>query len=311
MKIRFILVFHFAIGCIFNLMSQGEIEFETTIYVRDTHGNEDSLKVGYASGLTKYFNPDLGELKDTSALDSVLDIRGVVFDYYDFNKFVCFTKKLINNAHSPEQFNGTTCYTTIERMYLAIYSKYQPVTIYWNRDDWNQECLMGSWITTQALTETAIFWYEGLLDTSSYKCMLEGNSVTWKLPDRHSRYSQAWFYSKWYRVHPVEGGGMDTIPFVQIAPKHRLFFDTPCRYSSTDDEIPASHSMTIYPNPTDEVIYFPDTEPSATVRIYDIFGRIRKETQGSEADVSGLPPGIYTVTAEQSGSVKKGRFVKR
>jgi len=82
--------------------------------------------------------------------------------------------------------------------------------------------------------------------------------------------------------------------------------------SGTDDDVPLSAAqLTLYPNPTDEVIYFPDTEHSAKVRIYDITGRLRSETQGPEADVSRLPPGLYTVTAEQSGSVKKGRFVKR
>ena len=292
------------------ILCQSLVVFETKIFVKDAIGNTDSITVGFDTIIDNYLNSEYYNMKDETALDSILDFRGVVMDRT--NNCRCFTKKLIAGAHSPYNFNGITCYTTIERMHLAIYAKYQPVTIYWNRDDWNQECLMGSWITTQALTETAIFWYEGLVDTSSYHCMLEGNSVTWKLPDRDPRYSQAWVDSKWYRVHSVEGGGMDTIPFVQIAPKHRLFFDTPCRYSGTDDDISATATaLSIYPNPTDEVIYFPDTEPSAKVRIYDITGRLRSEAQGPEADVSRLPPGLYTVTAEQSGSVKKGRFVKR
>ena len=311
MNTKSLFIFYVAYTCCSYLMGQGTIEFETQIYVKDAQGNKDSIIVSFASSLTEFYSPEFGELADTSALDSVLDIRGVVLDHNNFGEFVCFTKKLITNAHSPYDFNGSTCYTTIERMFLAIYAKYQPVTIYWNRDDWNQECLKGSWITTQGITETAIGWYDGLLDTSSYHCMLEGNSVTWKLPDRLPRYSQAWFYSKWYRVHPVEGGGMDTIPFVQIAPKYRLFFDTPCRYSGTDDETPASHSLSLYPNPADELLSFPDAESSAEVRIYDVVGRLRSETYGSEADVSGLPPGLYTVTLEQSGRVKKGRFVKR
>ena len=84
-----------------------------------------------------------------------------------------------------------------------------------------------------------------------------------------------------------------------------------CLSGTDDEESLSAAKLTLYPNPTDEVIYFPDTEHSAKVRIYDITGRLRSETQGPEADVSRLPPGLYTVTAEQSGSVKKGRFVKR
>ena len=84
-----------------------------------------------------------------------------------------------------------------------------------------------------------------------------------------------------------------------------------CLSGTDDEESPSAAQLTLYPNPTDEVIYFPDTEHSAKVRIYDIVGRLRSETQGPEADVSRLPPGLYTVTAEHFDSVKKGRFVKK
>ena len=67
----------------------------------------------------------------------------------------------------------------------------------------------------------------------------------------------------------------------------------------------------IYPNPVKDVLHF--SEEVSNVKITDVSGRMVKEisASGKSVDVSGMPKGVYVITAtSKSGKVISEKFIK-
>lgn len=285
--------------------------FESKIYVTDSIGNKDSIFVGYNPNLTSQYNPELGEKIDLSPFDSILEVRGVILKNDFIADSAFYTKKLVSNCHTPSIYNNKPCYRTVQRMFLAIHAKYPPVTISWDRDIWAEECTAGSWITTWWLSETVTGWYNSQ-DTSTYKCMGLNSSVKWTLPYTKPQPDE-WKWANWYRVHEIEGGTMDTIPFIQIAPKYRYFFDTPCWVApvSTDDFF-ENTQIDVFPNPSFDRIYFSREFNIQYIEVYAADGRLEMTIPYVDgSDVSKLSAGLkMLILYKKDGKLLTSKFVK-
>ncbi len=290
--------------------SQG-LFFESKIYVTDSRGNKDSLGIGLQPNLTKQYNPELGELIDTSPFDSVLEVRGAFFKNYNHTDSVFFTRRIVNAIGDLQSFGNKQCYRLQDRIFLFIHAKYPPVTISWDRDIWAEECTAGSWITTWWLSETVTGWYNSQ-DTSTYKCMGLNSSVTWTLPYTKPQPDE-WKWANWYRVHEIEGGTMDTIPFIQIAPKYRYFFDTPCWVPpvSTNDVFDSTQ-IEVFPNPSFDHIYFSGEFNIQYIEVYAADGRLEMTIPYVDgADVSKLSAGLkMLILYKKDGKLLTSKFVK-
>lgn len=64
------------------------------------------------------------------------------------------------------------------------------------------------------------------------------------------------------------------------------------------------HGFSFFPNPAGDVVYF---NPEASVKIYDMDGKLLMTASDGSADVSGLPSGVYLIRSRNSVS----KLVKR
>jgi hypothetical protein len=138
------------------------------------------------------------------------------------------------------------------------------------------------------------------------------SSVTWTLPYTKPQPDE-WKWANWYRVHEIEGGTLDTIPFIQIAPKYRYFFDTPCWVSPVGtDDVADSNITGVYPNPAFDKINIVSAIKPDYILIHDIIGSIEKRLDfSSTIDISELSPGIKIITLYfGNGSVVSQKFIK-
>lgn len=82
------------------------------------------------------------------------------------------------------------------------------------------------------------------------------------------------------------------------------------RYKVTTGSLtkPVKQSVTIYPNPASGEIRF---SRSGLVTIYDLHGRVHLSciAEGSDTDVSGLSPGMYTVTVKDENGLYSGKLI--
>jgi hypothetical protein len=295
------------------LFCQQDLVFNTRIIVQDTMGNTDTLLVGLAPGITSGINQQLGEIPDMSPFDSILDVRGGVFLNDPSKDSLILTNRLISVAEEPALYSGQTCYRLAERMFLFIRAKHQPVTIRWEKNEWANECTAASWITTEPLSETVTGWWT-IQEEASYRCMAQDSQVVWSLPYNLANGSETWQTSGWYTVHPIADGTLDTISCIQIVPRYRLFFDTPCRISGIENEESHQVSVTIVPNPATDVIRI---DALQTIRHVWIFNGgswnliLEDNALPNEINVSHLPAGFYLVkVAFEDGNYSINRFVK-
>ena len=70
-----------------------------------------------------------------------------------------------------------------------------------------------------------------------------------------------------------------------------------------------NHDFTLYPNPTNDMIFIKKTDDSlsSTYQIYDFLGKIMSMGNGEAVEVGHLPSGVYLVRV--GGVVRK--FVKK
>jgi len=292
---------------------QQELVFDTRIIVQDTMGNTDTLQVGLATGITDGINPQLGEISDMTPFNSILEIRGGIFPRYPLTDSIILTNRLVSLAEESAMYNGQTCYRLAERMFIFIHALHQPVTIRWEKNEWADECTAASWITTEPLSETVTGWWN-IQDERTYRCMAQDSQVIWSLPYNLPDGSSMWKSAGWFTVHPIAGGSADTIPCIQIVPRYRTFFDTPCRISGIENMKEKLMSVTVLPNPASDLIHI--DAPEAIHQVWVYAGGSWQQLQGgygfqNELQVSHLPQGLYPVKALlEDGSYGITRFVK-
>lgn len=70
------------------------------------------------------------------------------------------------------------------------------------------------------------------------------------------------------------------------------------------------NSMFVYPNPSNDIIYFSDRE-SSTYSILDSYGRKLLTGFDSSVDINALPNGFYHILFESANGVKQSAFMKQ
>lgn len=309
MILCFLILFSFNKG----MFGQQDLVFNTRIIVQDTMGNTDTIAVGLATGITDGINTQLGEISDMTPFDSILEIRGGIFPRYPLTDSIILTNRLVSLAEEPAIYGGQTCHRLAERMFIFIHARHQPVTVRWEKNEWADECTAASWITTEPLSETVTGWWN-IQDERTYRCMAQDSQVVWSLPYNLPDGSSMWRSAGWYTVHPIADGRMDTIPCIQIVPRYRLFFDTPCRISGIENGEEKLKSLTVLPNPATDMIRLDTQETVRQVWVYA--GGSWQQLEGGydfqkEIQVSHLPQGLYPVKALlEDGSYGVTRFVK-
>ncbi len=131
------------------LFSQQQAMFETIFYVEDAVGNIDSVIIGFDPSADYLFNPQFGEAHIAAPMDTILEARACHSDGMSWAPDFVFSKKIIGGAEKVAQWN---CYVA-EQMHIFVKAKHQPVTFYWNREDWSDysACQRYSFMTSDNL----------------------------------------------------------------------------------------------------------------------------------------------------------------
>jgi len=297
-----------------------EPEWKTTIYVEDAIGNKDSVIIGYTYGTNYTINPDYGESDTPHVLDSVLDVRNVIRKYWwggDIfypNDFYLSKINVKEDTHPRNHTpNGILCFDVLPRFNIAIYAKYPPVKISWDTLAWQHECHSGSWITTDALTETVVQWH--LWKPFDYQCMAKENNVVWDFPTPNT-YLDDIKASRWLSVFPTIDNRQDTMWIVQIATKRIDYFDTPCIEGNVGSDDFWWSGTKIYPNPSYDFILIESDFTLAAVHVFNIDGMKERvsyldKDSKSKIDISHMSPGVKMIEiVNTQGQVHRTKFVK-
>ena len=296
-----------------SLQAQQNALFQATLYFEDAIGNKDSVIVGYDPDATYDIDPEFGEVEITTPFDSVLEVRATS----TFNVDPGLSKKIIQGTDiiiGPNCHNGPL----IE---ILVWSKYQPVRVSWDSSLFlNEECARGTFLSNHEIDElTGPFPLH--LFPPVCVCMAAASSYVFELtqeallahyeaiefPGEHNAVDIEW---------EVEGLGVQTIYGLRFKPNDVGGY-TPCYWITTHTDEPATPTapLTIFPNPSSGPIHIAGAEATAfeQLRVFDAMGEWVRElgVHHGEADLSGLPAGIYQLQA-QDGDGKRyvGRVVK-
>src|SRR5690606_23848881 len=68
--------------------------------------------------------------------------------------------------------------------------------------------------------------------------------------------------------------------------------------------------ITVYPNPTNDILYINSQEPVASVNIYSVTGRLIKQSLSSNINVADLPAGLYFAKIFAHNRTITQKFIK-
>ncbi len=79
------------------------------------------------------------------------------------------------------------------------------------------------------------------------------------------------------------------------------------------EHVPEVSSLTVYPNPVNDILFFSHADPQSVVTVYDISGKrvLKTRLNGNEVDVSGLDNGFYIVKVNTASYSVTTKFVKK
>lgn len=282
--------------------------FETTIYVEDAIGNKDSVVIGHDPDANGMFNPEFGELDITAPFDSVLEVRAAHRLSFPGNNMI-LSKSIIGPVEqsSGSFYEPDSCYLYPEEIILFIHALHQPVTVTWDRNIFDESyCRRGSFITSHIIPSAVPDWF---LDTAALAlsaCLAETYHYSAMLFD----------YGDWgfYKIHEIEGIGIDTIYAMLITPTFRVMDNTPCQgLVSNQDPLQSDTELHSYPNPASDIIIL-DTgaDPVVGFEIFDLSGRCVLMGNESKVDLEELPTGIYFISVvTDAGQRQVGKIVKQ
>ncbi|MBP7240237.1 MAG: T9SS type A sorting domain-containing protein [Saprospiraceae bacterium] len=150
--------------------------------------------------------------------------------------------------------------------------------------------------------ETPVFW----CDPGVYPWPMEGRNIEPGAVDTVS--FQSWSYAVAHGATYVKRF------FVQHANHHlddditNNSFELIHIFSSTDN--PSSSPISIFPNPFIDVLSTSSTSVSVKMVLYDQMGRVVSIGQDQLNDLGSLPPGIYFLNVQTSGSIATMRVIK-
>lgn len=87
-----------------------------------------------------------------------------------------------------------------------------------------------------------------------------------------------------------------------------------CKLLTAASDVPSENKMILFPNPTDQFLYFEGLDASAKIKIFDVSGRKTDQVilapNTNRHDVSRLQSGIYFIEIISKDSKIKKKFVK-
>ena len=108
----------------------------------------------------------------------------------------------------------------------------------------------------------------------------------------------------------VIGGALDMTNSIYI---DAIVFDNTAPNLGTNDVEFANNTISLYPNPTQEVLNVNSADQIAKIEVYDLLGKkVASNNNAKNVNVSALGKGVYVVkVAQENGSVVAKRFIKQ
>jgi len=304
MKTKTMLILWLCLALWGGLYGQQTALFQAVIRFEDAVGNKDSVTVGYDPEATFGIDPEFGEAEITAPFDSVFEVRAM--SRFDFDQK--FSKVIIDES---DFIFGLNCYGG-PIVYLFVWSKHQPFKVEWDSSLFlNDVCVRGSFISNHQEDEVA-----GPFDLEQFPpicaCMAIQSLQYFELsedalpPENSIMTFEA----------EVEGIGSQVIYGLRFKPVDPGGY-TPCYWITVDTDEPiAATPLSIFPNPSHGLVKVTSSEHTAfeELKVFDTMGHLVQSIsaiKNSEADLSGLPGGIYQLQAQgKDGKRYVGRVVK-
>lgn len=289
--------------CIAPVLAQQTAFFETTIYVEDAVGNIDSVVIGHDPEANYFYNPQFGEYDIPEPFDSVLEVRAAHWFSYLWPDMI-LSKKVIGGIEIPLD-QEYQCYQGSEPVLLFIHALNQPVTVRWDREQFdNSVCRKGTVLTSHYLPTIYWFWHLDSAFLALSACMAEVES-----------YTQNLINLEWgaYITKEINGIGPDTIFSMLITHFGIGWENTPCEGTVSIPPSASSENDTvvIYPNPGRDLVFIGSEVALYRYEIYDIRGYLLTTGSSYTIDLTRLSAGIYFVSITLiDGNKKVHRIVK-
>jgi len=282
--------------------------FESTIYIEDALGNRDSVVVGSDPEANGHFNPEFGEVDINTPWDSVLEIRAshsVADGFAEFpNQSFVLSKKIIGRT-SPDGINETyNCIPFKEVLLIFTSAKYYPLTLSWNRSDYDNVCSRGAFIAAHQTALVVDFWFFDPMSLATSACMQDtGQHLinTFHEP-----------VLNWWIMDEKEGIGLDSIHGILVAFDNEASIYTPCNRDLVSTSTPSEPvAFTVLPNPASDKLYL-QSEELLTWELYTPTGALLKKGDTEAVEISDYPDGIYflRVRAREGGVFSVRKIVK-
>lgn len=279
--------------------------FETSFYLEDALGNQDTIILGHDIDANTYYNPEFGEMDISQPWDSIFEVRAAHFvDWNSSSENLILSKKIIgDNEGGVHPVYG--CLWFNEAIIIFIHINHFPLTVSWDQNVFeNSYCLNRSVLTPHMLPIVSEFWYEGLQPGIDYVCLAESSSF---------QVNQFVFDNfGFYLIDSLQGSSIDTIAAMLFYPKYQDAFESPCTSTVSVSDLKTPESPVIlYPNPTNGFLTIHEGDEYGWA-IFDPISNKLQQGYGSLVDVSGFESGVHLISIynEDRKNIYKGKFVK-
>ncbi len=275
--------------------------FSTTIWFEDAIGNIDSVIIGHDSMATLDIDPEYGEVELTEPFNSLFEVRaGTLINWpmptggWSREKL---SKKIITSAEQVIGGAADGCWGGPDIL-IYIWAKNQPVKVFWDKSEFENQCAQGS-LLTEHYTDQLATPYDWSRDTF-FKCLSVENNLTVNS-------------ANWHHVNiekEVESLGLQTIfglrYFQQPYPGW-----TPCNEIVDVEKVEIDRNLVLYPNPTYNVLNI-NSENIKSAIIYDFQGKqVSHIGQSSKINVEYLSNGIYFLEIFDNNGIRQiKKFIK-
>jgi len=282
--------------------------FESTIYIEDALGHRDSVVLGSDPDANGHFNPNFGEVDINTPWDSVLEIRAshsVADGFAEFpDESFVLSKKIIGRTSPSGIDEDNNCIPFKEVLLMFTSAKYYPLTLSWNRSDYDNVCSSGAFIAAHQTALIVDFWFFDPASLATSACMQDtGQHVinTFDEPVLH-----------WWIMDEKEGIGLDSIHGLLIAFDNASSPYTPCNRDLVSTSTPSEPvDFTVLPNPASDKLYL-QSEELLNWELFTPSGALLKTGNAEAIAIDDYPDGIYflRVRAREGGLPSVRKIVK-
>ena len=260
--------------------------FETTFWFKDSAGNQDSIVVGHDIEANYYNNPQFGEVDINAPWDSVFEVRAAHFLAWHFlDDSLVLSKKIV--AHTEQGFDPDyNCIWFNEEIIFFVRAVHLPITIYWDRGAFeNSFCRNRSTLTPNLFPTILPDWYvdDTLEEDVDWVCLAERDSFI------VSSFNNAFSF---YLLDTIEGRGVDTLAAILFDSESQYQYDSPCTSTVSIDNIEQPDTISLYPNPSADLITISYGE-DVNWQLIDLMGHKFKQGGGNKIDISECVNGLY------------------